>query len=200
MDINLNTLSKLTLQQKILLIGVIMILVVLLDLYLWPGYFAERNKLAVLKAQEQNIQAKVLETQAITAHLNEFQDELDKLNEQLKEALTKLPNTEEIDKYLLTINTLAKTTDINVLQIQPQAEQNKGFYAEIPVSINVTGRYQDIATFLDKLTHLQRIVNVSALNLKIKGQSSIGKTILNASFITTVFRFVEQKTNTTGKK
>ncbi len=200
MDINLNTLSKLTLQQKILLIGVIMILVVLLDLYLWPGYFAERNKLAVLKAQEQNVQAKVLETQAITAHLNEFQDELDKLNEQLKEALTKLPNTEEIDKYLLTINTLAKTTDIDVLQIQPQAEQNKGFYAEIPVSINVTGRYQDIATFLDKLTHLQRIVNVSALNLKIKGQSSTGKTILNASFITTVFRFVEQQTNTTGKK
>ncbi len=191
MDININTLAKLNLQQKLLVLGIIFILILLLDLYVWPGYLAERNTYTGLQGQERSVQAKVLETQAIADHKEEFQNELNKLSEQLNEALTKLPNNPEVDKYLVTLNTLSKTTELNVIQIEPKAEVVKGFYAEIPVQIHLTGTYDDIAMFLYKLAELQRIINVSDLDLKVKQQTSTGKTMLDAAFLTKIFRFVE---------
>ncbi|MCL4467935.1 MAG: type 4a pilus biogenesis protein PilO [Deltaproteobacteria bacterium] len=191
MDININTLAKLNLQQKLLVLGIILILILLLDLYVWPGYLAERNNYTVLQEQERSVQAKVLETQAIADHKEEFQNELNKLSEQLNEALTKLPNNPEVDKYLVTLNTLSKTTELNVVQIEPKAEVVKGFYAEIPVQIHLTGTYDNIAVFLYKLAELQRIINVSDLDLKVMHQTSTGKTMLDAAFLTNIFRFVE---------
>jgi type IV pilus assembly protein PilO len=199
MDININALTKLNTQQKLLLLGVVTILILLLDLYVWPGYLSERNAYATLQSQERSVQAKVLETQAIADHKAEFQNELNKLNEQLKEALTKLPNDAEVDKYLVTLNTLSKTTELDVIQIEPKKEVVKGFYAEIPVQIHLTGTYSDIAVFLYKLAELQRIVNVSDLDLKIMQQTSTGKTMLDAAFLTTIFRFVESAPVTEGK-
>ena len=191
MDININTLAKLNLQQKLLVLGIILILILLLDLYVWPGYLAERNTYTGLQEQERSVQAKVLETQAIADHKEEFQNELNKLSQQLNEALTKLPNNPEVDKYLVTLNTLSKTTELNVVQIEPKAEVVKGFYAEIPVQIHLTGTYDDIAMFLYKLAELQRIINVSDLDLKVMQQTSTGKTMLDAAFLTKIFRFVE---------
>ncbi len=199
MDINMNALTKLNLQQKLILLGIILILILLLDLYVWPGYLAERNTYSGLQEQERSVQAKVLETQAIADHKEEFQNELDKLSEQLKEALTKLPNNPDVDKYLVTLNTLSKTTELNVVQIEPKAEVVKGFYAEIPVQIHLTGTYSDIAMFLYKLAELQRIVNVSDLNLKVMQQTSTGKTMLDAAFLTKIFRFVESSSAAGGK-
>ena len=202
MDININTLAKLNLQQKLLVLGIILILILLLDLYVWPGYLAERNAYAGLQGQERSVQAKVLETQAIADHKEEFQNELNKLSEQLNEALTKLPNNPEVDKYLVTLNTLSKTTELNVVQIEPKTEVVKGFYAEIPVQIHLTGTYDNIAVFLYKLAELQRIVNVSDLDLKVMQQTSTGKTMLDAAFLTKIFRFVESAPAATaaGKK
>ena len=202
MDININTLAKLNLQQKLLVLGIILILILLLDLYVWPGYLAERNTYTGLQEQERSVQAKVLETQAIADHKEEFQNELNKLSQQLNEALTKLPNNPEVDKYLVTLNTLSKTTELNVVQIEPKAEVVKGFYAEIPVQIHLTGTYDDIAMFLYKLAELQRIINVSDLDLKVMQQTSTGKTMLDAGFLTKIFRFVESApaAATAGKK
>lgn len=200
MDININALAKLNLQQKLLLLGIVLIIILLLDLYVWPGYLAERNTYASLQAQERSVQAKVLETQAIADHKEEFQSELQKLQDQLNEALTKLPNNPEVDKYLVTLNTLSKTTELNVIQIEPKAEIVKGFYAEIPVQLHLTGTYDNIAVFLYKLAELQRIVNVEDLNLKVMQQTSTGKTMLDASFMTKIFRFVEAAPAVAGKK
>ncbi|MGC8578692.1 MAG: type 4a pilus biogenesis protein PilO [bacterium] len=202
MDININTIAKLNIQQKLLLLGVILILILLVDLYVWPGYLGERSTYAGLETQERSVQAKVLETQAIADHKEEFQNELKKLSDQLNEALTKLPNNPEIDKYLVTLNTLSKTTELNVIQIEPKAEAIKGFYAEVPVQLHLNGTYDDIAMFLYKLAELPRIVNVSDLNLKVMQQTSTGKTMLDASFLTKIFRFVESApaNATPGKK
>ncbi len=200
MDINLNTIAKLPLQQKLIVLAVVMAIIVLLDLYVWPGYLSERNTYAGLQSQERSLQAKVLETQAIADHKAEFQNELNKLNEQLKEALTKLPNDPEIDKYLVTLNNLSKTTELNVIKIEPKNEVVKGFYAEIPVQIHLTGTYSDIAVFLYKLAELQRIVNVSDLELKVMQQTSTGKTMLDAAFLTSIFRFVQSAPVAAGGK
>ncbi len=188
---DMSALSKLNMQQKLLILGVVLVLILLLDLYVWPGYLSERNTLAALQSQERSLQAKVLETQAIADHKQEFQDELNKLSEQLSEALTKLPNSSDVDKYLVTLNTLSKTSELNVIQVQPMPEVVKGFYAEIPVQLHVTGTYTDIAMFLFKLAELQRIVNVADISLTVLQQTSTGKAMLDASFMTKIFRFVE---------
>ncbi|MCL4557212.1 MAG: type 4a pilus biogenesis protein PilO [Deltaproteobacteria bacterium] len=197
---DINALSKLNMQQKLLVLGVVLVLVLLLDLYAWPGYLSERNTYAGLQSQERSLQAKVLETQAIADHKQEFQNELSSLTGQLNEALTKLPNSADVDKYLVTLNTLSKTAELNVVQVEPNKEVVKGFYAEIPVQLHVTGTYTDIAVFLFKLADLQRIVNVSDINLKVLQQTSTGKTMLDASFLTKIFRFVESPPAAGAKK
>ncbi len=75
--------------------------------------------------------------------------------------------------------------------IQPQPEQKQSFYASIPVVMAVTGNYHEIAVFLDALSKLARIVNVT--NIKMAGpRMASDKLVVSASYVATTFRFLPE--------
>ncbi|HUJ24735.1 MAG TPA: type 4a pilus biogenesis protein PilO, partial [Myxococcales bacterium] len=75
--------------------------------------------------------------------------------------------------------------------IDPQGEQKQSFYAAIPIVMSVTGNYHEIGVFLDALSKLARIVNVT--NIKMGGAKTVNeKLVVNASYVATTFRFLPQ--------
>jgi type IV pilus assembly protein PilO len=48
---------------------------------------------------------------------------------------------------------------------QPSPEQNKEFYAELPIRVRVTGRYHDFGCFISGLAALPRIVTIHNVNI-----------------------------------
>lgn len=146
-----------------------------------------RNRNEIRKLDDQLIQKK-----NIALDLTRFRVEVERLKQQLNEALTELPNEAEIPELLQKLASLVEQSDCQMKQFQPDGEVAQGFYARIPVRMEISGNYHSIAVFFDKVAKLARIVNVTDINL---GEPELEnkKVVLQASFLATTFKFIDQK-------
>jgi type IV pilus assembly protein PilO len=98
-----------------------------------------------------------------------------------------LPEKKEIPSLLTAISRAGRDVGLEFLLFQPGAEVPKEFYAEIPVSINVVGPYQNIALFFDKVARLFRVVNINDIAMGSKGSTRD----LNTTCTAITYRFIE---------
>lgn len=132
------------------------------------------------------------EKQAIADNLNERRKEMDALDQRFQEALTQLPEKKDIEELLSQLSDVGKKSGLEISQVVPLPEAVEGFYSRIPISMAVSGNYNEIAMFLQEIANLRRIVNVSDLKLgnpTVKGD----KVTLSSGFMATTFRFSESK-------
>src|SRR5690606_2136412 len=132
------------------------------------------------------------EVRAIVSNLAAFEQELADLEQQLKTALRQLPDSKELPVLLTDITSLGKDAGLEFRLFKPKEEVPRDFYAEVPIEIEFSGTYHDIARFFDKVSKLPRIVNVSRMNMTI-ADTDMGATILNVKGEATTFRFIEQQ-------
>ena len=88
------------------------------------------------------------------------------------------------------ITTLGKNAGLEFKAFRPKAEIRRGFYSEVPIDIEFSGDFHEIATFLDRVAKLPRIVNVRKLEMSVK-KESIARTTLRVTGRATTFRFIE---------
>ena len=84
---------------------------------------------------------------------------------------------------------------------QPQAEPEP-FYQEIPVKVTVTGQYQNILHFFEKVAKLPRVVNVSDVYVaEHKGKDVKGRgNILTSTCTVKTYMFVDKKQSVSEEK
>jgi type IV pilus assembly protein PilO len=74
------------------------------------------------------------------------------------------------------------------------SEVPRGFYSEVPVNMAVEGSFESIFLFTRKVGKLPRIVNISGIAITLpKAQLTSRTPKLDASFVTTTFRFIPDK-------
>ena len=172
-------------------------IVVAIVLLLVCGYFflvyrdADEN-LSVLRAQEMELQRKLSEVRSIAANIGEFEEEIADLEVKLQKVLLQLPNDKELEVVLSDISNLGKTAGIEIKSFQRRDEVVHGFYAEVPISLEIEGEYHSIGRFFDMLARLPRIVNMGAVDMKVARESLDG-TVLKVSGTATTFRFVGKR-------
>ena len=104
--------------------------------------------------------------------------------------MTQLPNKKEIPSLLTNLATIARDNGLDVVSFSPRGEISKGFYAEVPGSVDLVGTYHQIAEFAQAVSKLSRIVNLSDLELsspKVEGDVAV----LKIKCKVTTFRFVD---------
>ncbi len=122
--------------------------------------------------------------------LPQLEEELEAIKEELNYAMAALPNEKEIPILLTEIASAGKKTGLEFISFKPKPEKIKDdFYAEIPVSIEVTGRFHRLAHFFDEVSRLYRIVNIE--NIKIEQNNDSKK--LNVSCEAVTYMFVDIK-------
>lgn len=136
------------------------------------------------------LQAKLEQDRRIARDLPKFEAEYQRMQQQLNEALTQLPNEKEIPTLLTNIASLAKDQGLDVLRFKPGGEIARGFYAEVPVELKLSGSFHQIALFFQSVGDLPRIVNMG--NLTMGGaKTTDGRTLLTVDCLATTFRFIE---------
>jgi type IV pilus assembly protein PilO len=162
------------------------------------GFFfgLEKPKLDELKKQQNNmagLQKQALEKRKIAEQLPKYRAEYAKLQKNLESALTELPNQKEIPSLLTSITNVGKAAGLDFLLFKPKPEVNKGFYAEVPVDITVSGSFLSVANFFIATGNLPRIVNIGNVNFAdIKFDKDKGRTILKVTCLATTFRFLDK--------
>ncbi len=85
---------------------------------------------------------------------------------QYQEALRLLPDKKEIPNILRKITELANDAKLEFRIFVPKRERRRKLYFEIPIPIEVRGRYHNVAVFFDKIGHMQRIMNIKDVSMR----------------------------------
>ena len=199
-NLNLEKILKLPLAQKIIIL--IVINIVVLGLFYYMFYKSKLEESSILQEELTKLQAKHAEQKKVIADLPKWRKENEELKVKFKELLKLLPNTKEIPSLLTNISYLAQDCGLEILLFQPQNEVVRGFYADIPVDMQVLGDYHNIGYFFDKVSKLKRIVNIADLKISTekKKQSATDKPNLNSKFKVITFKFIEKDTSSVKKK
>ncbi|MEK7851863.1 MAG: type 4a pilus biogenesis protein PilO [Deltaproteobacteria bacterium] len=187
-NINLDVIKKLPMKQKAYILAGVLVLIS--GLYWYFFYNPKSVELAGLVANLEKLKAELNESRAIAADLPKFREEVARLNEELKNALLELPDKKEIPSLLTNISNLGTSSGLEFIRFKPLAEAPAGFYAKVPVEINVKGAFHEVATFFEQVGKLSRIVNITDVNMGSAKEEG-GKLILTTSCLATTYRFIE---------
>ncbi|HEU5360345.1 MAG TPA: type 4a pilus biogenesis protein PilO [Candidatus Deferrimicrobiaceae bacterium] len=198
MALKLGDLSKIPPKQKIFLTVLVGILVVVGYYYMF--YKSASKQIDTLEKQLAELQGKIKMQEVIAKDLPTFQAAVADLELQLGLLLEQLPNSAEIPSLLKNISDLGKESGLEFLKFAPRGEAGKGFYAEIPVTISVTGEYHGFVLFASKVSHLPRIVNLSDIVFSQPRDVGGERMLVNINCTATTFRFLEKEGAAQGGK
>ena len=187
----LNAVNKMPLGHKV---GVVAGFVILLSSLNWY-FFIDPMQTQITQRQGElrALEDELIQKQSIANNLAQFKHEKEILEPRLAQALTELPNEANIDELIRSLSEIGTKSGLTINSIDPQAEQRQSFYASIPIVMAVTGNYHEIGVFLDSLSKLDRIVNVT--NIKMAGARFTNeKLVVSSTYVATTFRFVPEAT------
>jgi type IV pilus assembly protein PilO len=150
-------------------------IVLLAGLFVWFVYIPKTEEIAQTREEIAKLQQKLNQAIVRAKALKKFEAEYAEVDAQFQEALKLLPNTKEIPSLLKSITQLGADSQLEFLLFSPQRERPQDFFMEIPVSIEVSGSYHNVAIFFDKVGQMERIVNI--LNVSMAPQKERSTTL-----------------------
>jgi type IV pilus assembly protein PilO len=106
-------------------------------------------------AQQQQVQASYFADRAELALREQRAKELNKV----------LPADTEEDAFLSSVQQASNTAGIDLKGYTPKDEVPQAFYAKIPMALELSGRFHQIAKFAYELSKVDRIINVENIQL-----------------------------------
>ena len=155
--------EKLKMIHRILiLVGTI---VLLAGIFVALVYIPKSKEITRLNKEIAGLEKKINQAKIKARTLKKFEAEQVEVEAQFGEALKLLPNEREIPTLLRSITQLGSDANLEFRLFSPNKEKARDFYIEIPVSMEVSGTYHDVATFFDKVGRMKRIVNILDISM-----------------------------------
>ncbi len=128
--------------------------------------------------------------------------ELRKQKQQVEEYVTQLekqlPGKAEMDALLTDINQAGIGRGLQFELFRPGAVAVRDYYAELPITIRVSGRYHDIGAFAADVANLSRIVTLH--DLAIVGVQRDGGGNLSMDAVARTYRYLDSNEVASQKK
>ena len=186
----LETISDWPIKQKLAALVGLVLVVFLLD-YSWV-LSPQNEELGQTQANIETDQA-TLEQQRVKVNARaEEEKRIRDLQADVKRAEARLPENREIADLLSNIAASARAAGLDLTLFRQKPETYSDFYADVPVQMEMRGTYHELAAFMDRVKRLDRIVNVSDIQLRqprVEGDV----VLLTASCTATTFRFLDEQ-------
>lgn len=149
-----------------------------------------RSHIETSKRQELTLKREFEEKQRKVANLDAYREQLDEMRRSFAGLLRQLPSKSEVASLLNDISQTRVAAGLEEELFQPDVDQPREFYAEMPNKIEVVGKFHDIASFVSRVSALPRIVTIHEVNL----QSHPEKTeLLRMSAVAKTYRYLEEE-------
>ena len=167
-------------------------LVLLLIAVVFAGYWfdwrGQLEELARARAKEQDLRTAFLDKKKQAVNLEAYRNQLAEIEESFGEMLKQLPNKSEMEALLTDVNQagLGRGLKFELFRPAPR-ESTSEFYAELPITIKLSGTYHDIGAFASDVSQLSRIVTLNDIALNA---GKDGGLILDA--VAKTFRYLDE--------
>ncbi len=167
-------------------------LLILLLLIVFAGYWFDwknqLQELAQARNKEQELRTAFLDKQKQAVNLEAYRKQLAEIEESFGEMLKQLPNKSEMEALLTDINQAGLGRGLQFELFRPAQKENMSeFYAELPITIKLTGKYHDIGAFASDVSQLSRIVTLNDIAM---APNKDGDLVLDA--VAKTFRYLDE--------
>jgi type IV pilus assembly protein PilO len=170
------------------------VLFITLVLIIFAGYWfdwkAQIEQIDQEKLKEEGLRKTFLTKKSEAINLPAYQKQLEDIEKQFGALLKQLPGKSEMDALLIDINQAGLGRGLQFELFKPAAQETRrDFYAELPITIKVSGNYHDIGAFASDIGKLSRIVTLENIALGAAGKG--GGLALDATAKT--FRYLDDE-------
>lgn len=124
------------------------------------------NHLQTIKSEEDALKSTFLDKKRQAINLDLIKKQLIETQESLGALLKQLPNKSEMDALLTDINQAGLGRGLQFDLFKPGLESViDGSFVEQPISIKVTGNYDDLGRFASDISMLPRIVTLNEISI-----------------------------------
>lgn len=200
-DIDLNNLDFSNLGSwpvavKGVLIAVVAIGVVAL------GYFldiqAQQENLDRITNEEKRLKEDFEFKQAKASNLEAYKAQMVEMEDSFGAMIRQLPSKTEVDDLLIDISQTGLASGIEFRLFKPLAEKHIEFYAELPITLTMTGTYHQFGEFASGIAALPRIVTLENISITGgKGKNKKSNLIMNVTAKT--YRYLDES-EVSGKR
>lgn len=100
------------------------------------------------------------------SNIKTYRNQLELMNERFGTMLRQLPAKNEMPGLLEEISKTGTASGLKFVLFAPQPEITYDFYIELPIKIKVVGTYFQLATFLSRVSEMNRIVTLHEFSVK----------------------------------
>lgn len=149
------------------------VVLIVFGLILGGGYwFFVKDQYAELErveSTEQQLRERYESKAYQVANLEVFKAQMEEMEETFGALVRQLPSETEVPGLLEDITNTALGSGLALQEVKLQGEQQRDFYAELPINIRVSGSYHELATFVSSVASLPRIVTLHDLTITPTG-------------------------------
>ena len=135
------------------------------------GYFvdiqAQQENLDRITNEEKRLKEDFEFKQAKAANLDAYKAQMVEMEDSFGAMIRQLPSKTEVEDLLVDISQTGLASGIEFQLFKPLAEKHIEFYAELPITLKMTGTYHQFGEFVSGIAALPRIVTLE--NISING-------------------------------
>ena len=183
--LNIREAGNWPLLPKIVVLGLIFVVIViaggLLD---WRDQFDALDR---VQAEEGKLRESYASKKAKAVNLELYVQQLREIEQSFGALLKQLPNKSEMDALLTDINQAGLGRGLQFELFKPATQERLAdFYAELPISVKVTGSFHDMGAFASDVAQLPRIVTLNDIAI------ANDKGTLTMDAVAKTFRYLDE--------
>jgi type IV pilus assembly protein PilO len=173
-------------------IGLIFLLAMIAMVYLL-AWKPKKPELDSARAEEQTLLATLEQKARKAANLDAYKAQLAEMEQSFGAMLRKLPNKTEVPNLLTDISQQGAGAGLDQKLFQPLAQNNRDFYAELPIRMRLTGSFHAIGAFVSGIAALPRIVTLHDVQITPKDNKGGGSDELQLDVTAKTYRYLDEE-------
>lgn len=171
-------------------IGVWFVVVVLIFGYLLV-WGTQQPQLDSARGEEEKLRNEFKDKHSKAVNLELYRQQLVDIERSFGAMLRQLPGKTEVPNLLVDISQTGLAAGLQQELFQPLSQQNRDFYAELPIKIRLIGNYHQMGAFVSGIAALPRIVTLH--DVAIKQVNKSGYDQLQMDVTAKTYRYLDEE-------
>jgi type IV pilus assembly protein PilO len=173
------------LPKLMLLVGILVGVLVIAYFLDWSG---QLDELEAGRQQEAKLKQDYVDKKRQAVNLDLLRAQLREIETSFGALLKQLPNKSQMEALLVDINQAGLGRGLQFELFRPAPNETmKDFYAELPITVKVTGNYHDMGAFASDIGQLPRIVTLNDMTLNVGKDGT-----LTLDTVAKTFRYLDE--------
>ena len=151
----------------------------------------QQPELDSVRNQELKLRSEFKDKHSKAVNLELYRQQLVDIERSFGAMLRQLPSKTEVPNLLVDISQTGLAAGMQQDLFQPMAQQNKDFYAELPIKIRLIGSYHQMGDFVSGIAALPRIVTLH--DVVIKQVNKTGYDQLQLDLTAKTYRYLDDE-------